>query len=121
MNVQLYFRRFWLMSLIVLAGCATGVNLDTNNRKLLAAEVSVEQVAITLEQVAPRLSDSGKAQALKLLNNAYSALKLAREGVNLSENLNTVESIILILRPILEEAAAREVSYGPSYQYIINT
>ena len=115
MNVQLYFRRFWLMSLVILAGCGgANLNLDTNERKLLAAETLYTELVTTAIEMQPRMSIATQNKVYDLFENTYSALVLAREAyaigndLDFSSNIATVNTLLQVLRPILIEIEANQ-------------
>lgn len=116
----------YLLILIIpiLAGCfAEPVSLDTNNKKLLAAEESYRGVAELALQSKDRMSASTREDVKELLLDAHKALVAARQALSLgndldfSTQLTTANSIIRTLRPILESMEEAREQRIESYSF----
>jgi len=105
-------RKLLLPFVLLLAAC--GLNLDTNEKRLLAAEVTFKELTVIAVDVYPQLSVNTRLKVDGIITDAHKALVFAREALVISDQLNfdsklsTVNSLLRVLRPILEDM---EVSY----------
>jgi len=118
-----------LVTLVFVAGCAVfgpAPDLDTNEKKLAAAEITFQEASKTARRLHPRLSQSNRDKVFDLLEDAHKALEIARiaitagDELNFSSSIATVNTLLRVLRPLLEQLEEAEVSYGyginsPSY------
>ena len=108
--------------LVLLGGCVvTPADLDTNAKRLAAAEIAYSETATLVLNSKDRLSESARLDAKGLLFDGHTALIAARlalaigDEVDFSSNISTVNSVIRLLRPILE-SLEQEVNNGYSNQ-----
>jgi hypothetical protein len=100
---------------LFLTGCAVSTPvLDTNAKRLVAAEVTYGEITTLALNSKDRLSASSREDVKQLLLDAHTALVAARAALNLgndldfSTSLSTANSIIRTLRPILEALEEEE-------------
>ena len=102
-------RKILLPFVLLLTACfGASFNLETNNRKLQAAEVTFQELTKTAVIVHPRLSTSARSKVKNIIEEAHSALVLTRMALDLADQVDfdsklaTVNSLLTLLRPILE-------------------
>lgn len=109
-----------LTSLVFVVGCSTfgpTVDLDTNEKKLAAAEIAVDEMNELAIRSFHRIPEDKRDEVWDLLRTAKEALDFARiaidpaNGLDFTTSISKVSSIIRLLRPILEAIEAEEVSY----------
>jgi len=94
---------------IFLSACATMPDIDTNNKRLESAEISLQELSLFVLNSKDRMSDSIKATVKELINDSHKALKAARlalsigDELDFSNSLSTANTLIATLRPILLE------------------
>lgn len=110
---------FLLMTVVALTtlGCVPTPVPDTNEKKLLVAEVTFNETLKAVRKNIVRMSVEQKLNATEALVDAKTALDAARFALTLgdvlafSNQIQTVNSSLTIIRAVLEELEARGVSY----------
>ena len=97
------------MALFMLLTACASLPMDTNEKKLAAAEITWKQTLLAVDKSVDRMSDSQKSSVKQTLIDTNSAIKSARVALAISneiaftDNITIVNSSIDILRTLLEQ------------------
>jgi hypothetical protein len=112
--------KYFIIGLLALVtGCASlGVpEADTNAKKLVVAETSLQELSRFALDSQDRLSTDTKAKVKELILGAHKALVAARaalligDSVDFTNHLTIASGLIATLRPILLELEQANVSF----------
>lgn len=101
-------KTFLVLLSLVVAGCASTPAMDTNEKRLAAAEITYNNTLKTVNKNINRMSDSQRRNikdSILDINKALKAARLAlsiRNDVLFNDNISTVNTSIDVLRAILE-------------------
>lgn len=105
-----------VLTLLVMAGCVSMEAADTNEKKLAAAEITYKNTMSAIEKNVDRLTADQKSSVavnLTKVNNAMKAARLALKvgnDLDFSNNLQSVNTSLDVLRAVLEELEKEETS-----------
>lgn len=111
--------KYFIVTMIVLtfaSGCVPTPDINTNEKRLFAAEVTYNETLQAVKKNIHRMSITQKSQVRMILIEGKSALDLARDALSFGSlldfetSVSTVNSSVSALRVILEELEKKEVT-----------
>ena len=116
-------RLLFLIIALSITACAGTPPADTAEKKLFAAEVTWQKTLEAVQKNAHRLSAEQKSQVRSTLIDANAAITAARAAlqvgdlVDFSDRIAAVNSSINVLRALLEQIEAGELSHNERNDY----